>query len=88
MFSELEASKTFVDGLRKVEALAVQAKGGKAGGDGQKMKKILDLLKGLQSGMDTSQKEKLKSSSRRSDPATGDGGDPLLKILTGKSPVP
>ena len=79
-----QVAASLVDGLRKVEALAVQAKGGK-GEDGQKMKRILDLLKGLQSGMATGQKEQKAESPDR---ATVNGGDPLLKILAGKSPVP
>jgi hypothetical protein len=81
MFATLAASTNFVEGLRHVEALAVQAKKSKAG-HSQKMKKILDLLKGLQTGMITSQSRAAREQSR------SDTADPLLNILAGKAPVP
>jgi len=73
-------SASLMKGLRSVERLAAEAKDSKDS-KAVKMKEVLNLLKGLQSGMTSAQPPAVYS--EKTAPA-----DPLLNILAGKAPVP
>ena len=81
MFSTLEQTNSVLEGLRNAAKLAAEAKKTK---DGDKMAKVLNLLKGLQGDMLT----KPQSTHHVAQPASSRKDGDLAAILTGQAPMP